>query len=308
MESAAGAAVVVFGSINVDTVFNVDEFPQPGETRGGAEVLDSLGGKGANQAVAAARLGASVVMVGCVGDDPGGDLALGQLRSEGVDVSNCRRVPQIGTGRAGILVDRYGENLIVVADGANATLAPEDARRSAGQIASAGAVVAQLETPIAGVAEVFRRAHASGARTILNAAPASELPPEVTGLVDVLIVNRGEAAALARSAGADPAAHVRTLAQGLAIEVIIVTMGEQGALVWHRGVAEEIPAPSVEAVDSTGAGDAFVGAFSQALARGDSPERAARRACIAGGLAATRRGAMLAMPWRDEVEAKLARR
>jgi ribokinase len=299
--------VLVFGSVNLDTVFTIDEFPQPGETRAGAEVSVSLGGKGANQAVAAARLGANVVFVGCVGDDPEADLALRQLRSEGVDVEKCRRVSGVSTGRAGILVNRHGENLIVVADGANAALGPDDARSSADRIASAGAVVAQLETPIAGVSEAFREARESGARTILNAAPASDLPTEVTGLVDVLVVNQSEAATMACSDGADATEDARTLAQRLGIEMIIVTMGERGALLWRRGAAREIPAPSVDAVDSTGAGDAFVGALSHGLAGDEAPELAARRGCVAGGLAATRRGAMRAMPRRDEVEAELGR-
>jgi ribokinase len=307
-EPSATAKVLVFGSINVDTVFNVDECPQPGETRGGAEVLDSLGGKGANQAVAAARQSASVVMVGCVGQDAGGDLALDQLRSEGVDVSDCRRVPDVATGRAGVVVDGRGENMIVVADGANAELGPDDASASAARLVSADVVVAQLETPIAGVAAAFREARAAGVRTILNAAPARELGADVTDLVDVLIVNRVEAAALARSSGADPQADVRMLSETLGIEVIVMTMGERGALVWYDGVADEIPAPSVEALDSTGAGDAFVGAFAQALAEDARPDAAARRACIAGALAATRRGAMPASPLREEVEAELAKR
>jgi ribokinase len=307
-EPSAAGKVLVFGSINVDTVFNVDEFPQPGETRGGAEVLDSLGGKGANQAVAAARQQASVVMVGCVGQDAGGDLALGQLRSEGVDVSECRRVADVATGRAGVVVDGHGENMIVVADGANAELGPDDATRSGAQLGSAGVVVAQLETPVAGVAAAFREARAAGVRTILNAAPAGELGADVTDLVDVLMVNRVEAAALARSSGADAQADIRMLADSLGIEVIVVTMGARGALVWHEGAAGEIPAPLVDAVDSTGAGDAFVGAFAQALADGARPEPAARRACTAGALAATRRGAMPAIPLREEVEAELANR
>jgi ribokinase len=300
--------VVVFGSINVDTVFGVDEFPQPGETRGGADVLDSLGGKGANQAVAAARQGANVAMVGCLGEDPGGDLALGQLRSEGVDVSRCRRVPGVPTGRAGVVVDRHGENMIVVADGANAELGPEDAGRMADDIASAEAFVAQLETPIAGVAEALRAARTAQVRTILNAAPARALPGEVTDLVDVLIVNRVEAAALAGSSDGEPQDDARALAQDLEIEVIVLTLGERGSLVWQEGAGDEVPAHAVEAVDSTGAGDAFVGAFAGALADGSEAGPAAQRASIAGALAATRRGAMPAMPSRGEVEAEVTKR
>jgi ribokinase len=308
MESSAAGGVLVFGSINIDIVFRVDEFPQPGETRAGAEVFDSLGGKGANQAVAAARQGARVAMVGCVGQDRGGDLALDQLRAEGVDVERCRRVPDVATGRAGVVVDRRGENLIVVADGANAELAPDDARRNDDKIGAARALVAQFETPAAGVAEALAQARASGVKTILNAAPARDLPAEMAELVDILIVNRGEAAAIAGSCAGDAEADLRTLAQTLGIAVIVMTMGEQGASVWQEGALQEVAAPSVEAVDSTGAGDAFVGAFSQALADGAAPDAAARRASIAGGLAATRRGAMPAMPLRDQVDAEFAKR
>jgi ribokinase len=308
MGSSGAGGVLVFGSINVDNVFRVDDFPQPGETRAGGEVADSLGGKGSNQAVAAARQGARVAMVGCVGQDGGGDLALAELEAEGIDIGGCRRVPDVPTGRAGILVDRHGENMIVVADGANGELGADDARSAADQIGASRAVVAQLETPIPGVAEAFAVAREAGVETVLNAAPAKDLPGDLTRLIGVLIVNRVEAATLAGSGGDDAEADVRRLAEGFEAEVVVMTMGERGALVWHDAALRHVDAPRVDAVDTTGAGDAFVGAFAQAIANGVPPEPAARRACVAGALAATRPGAMPAMPRREQVDAELARR
>ena len=269
--------LTVVGSLNVDVVVRAPALPRPGETLLGTSVTRLPGGKGANQAVALAGLGVDVALVGAVGDDADGALCLASL--PGVDVSGVRRVA-VPTGLALIQVDDAGENTIVVVPGANALAeAP----------AVVGDLLAQLEVPLDVVAESVRRATGL---VVLNAAPAAALPVELLAQVDVLVVNESEAALLP----ADP--EVR---QG-----VVVTLGARGAVVTSAdGTRTTVPSPVVAAVDTVGAGDAFVGALVAALLEGRDLVEAARHGCAAGAIAVTRPGARSA-PTRDELRSALA--
>ncbi|MDQ6674295.1 MAG: ribokinase [Chloroflexota bacterium] len=294
--------VVVVGSLNMDLIVKVPHLPRAGETVVGDSLLRAPGGKGANQAVAAARLGASVAMIGRVGHDSfGRDLTRG-LRDEGISTRWVRGSDH-PTGAALIEVDDRGENSIAVAPGANADLLPEDVPRKA--IEAADVVVAPLEVPLASIEEAFRLARLAGVRTVLNAAPAQSVRPSLLGLADVVICNEIELAMLLGQAvtkGEEgPAARALRSWPG---QVVIVTLGERGALGAAADEDIEQPTYPVQVVDSTGAGDAFVAGFSTALHTADI-KAALRLGCAAGALATTRRGAQPSMPSLAEVSALL---
>ncbi len=308
--------VIVVGSVNVDLVVRSPRLPGPGETTTGGTFEQHHGGKGANQAVAAARLGADVRFIGAVGADSFGSEARASLAASGVDVAGLASDGAV-TGIALILVDRAGENLIAVASGANWALgadAVEDALNRLGSLAGDVVLVANELAPAA-VAAALRSARAAGARTILNPAPADGFDRSLLEMVDILTPNRVELALLAGSdlagsglagsglARMDPVEAARSLAVG---EAVIVTLGSGGALVVPRdGPARSVAATPVEAIDTTGAGDAFNGALAAALAEGRSFEEAVRRAVAAGGLATTRVGAREGMPTTAELAAVL---
>ncbi|MCC7490755.1 MAG: ribokinase [Fimbriimonadaceae bacterium] len=289
------AKLVVVGSANTDLVCQVPRLPQPGETVTGGTYFVAAGGKGANQAVAAARLGAAVTLVARLGDDSHGDAALAGYQTAGIDTRYLHRSPG-ASGVALILVQADGENLIAVAPGANARLTPADVASAAPAFAGAQAVLLQLEVPLPTVLAAARAGRAAGALVLLNPAPMPPdgLPPELLACCDVLTPNRGEAVAL----GGDPASLA---------PLVVVTQGAAGALVHQHGVVTAVPAPVVAAIDAVGAGDAFNGALAVGLAEGLQPLAAVRRACVAGALAATRLGAQPALPTRAEVDAWLAR-
>jgi ribokinase len=278
-----GPAVTVVGSINLDLVATGPRLPAPGETVTGATLARHPGGKGANQALAARRLGASVRLVGRIGADAMGDEALTLLRQDGVDLAGCVVDPAAPTGVALIAVAEGGENLIVVAPGANATFTPDRLGASPD-----GALIVQLELPIDSVAAAV--AAAQGFVTA-NLAPAAEVPDALLARADLVVVNEAEAAfygeRLRRAGG-----------------LVAVTLGARGARL-YRGAAllAEAAPPKVEAVDSTGAGDAFVAALTIALLEGQAPAGALGFACTAGALAATRAGAQPSLPTRTEVDA-----
>lgn len=295
--------IVVVGSLNCDYVVRVPRHPRPGETVLGSGHAKHLGGKGANQAVAAARLGARVRMLGCIGVDPEGDAFRSALATEGIDVSWLARV-DAPTGAAFVAVDETGQNAIAVSPGANHYLATEHLQEAA--FAGARAVVLQLEIPIAVVRSAARRARAHGARVILNAAPPAPLADEDLGDLDVLVVNEHEAAALAGQGGAcrSPEEAV-SLAERLRgrVPLAVVTLGAAGAVLADASGAVHEPAFAITPVDTTGAGDAFVGALAVALSEGRPPRDALRFANAAGALATTKHGAQPSMPRRVEVEA-----
>lgn len=277
--------ITVVGSVNLDLVASGAELPAAGETVTGAVLARHPGGKGANQALAAARLGAQVRLTARVGADPFANEALALLRAEGVDLSAVAVDPVAPTGVALIAVSPSGENQIVVAPGANATFTPD-------QLTAAieGALICQLELPIPTVAAAVAQAPSFVA---LNLAPATEIPEALFARADLIIVNETEAAFYG------PALH---RAEGL----VALTLGARGAELYRHGekVAAATP-PKVRVVDTTGAGDAFVGALVVALIENQPPGEALAFACAAGALAATRPGAQTSLPRRAEVEAIL---
>ena len=300
--------VTVVGSINQDMVARVPRLPGAGQTVLGHELLIVPGGKGLNQAVAAARSGASTAFIGMVGQDSAGTHLLAVLSDEGIDTHGVLRVGAL-TGRALIAVADDGENHIVVVPGANWVVSPAHIDHHRVRIDSARVVLAQLEIPMDAVEEAMQRAKAGGAHTILNATPPVELPPALIRSIDFLVVNEHEAAAMAEmsvSTPADAAAAGAALrAQGCG--VAIVTLGSEGAVLVSEDATLHEPAIPVEAVDTTAAGDAFAGGFAARLAEGASLADALRWAVAAGSLAVTSLGAAPSIPVRADVERLLGR-
>jgi ribokinase len=300
--------VIVVGSVNVDLVVRSARLPAPGETITGGSFEQHPGGKGGNQAVAAARLGAPVHMLGAVGAESFGRDARAALIAAGVHVAGLSTDRDEATGIALILVDGAGENVISVASGANLALGPDAIERELGRLGTlAGDVVlVSNELAPAAAAAALRGGRAGGARTIFNPAPAVGIDVAWLEFVDILTPNRGE---LRMLAGAVPDADLVMTARGLAVhEAVIVTLGSEGALVVpHEGEPWSVPAIAADVLDTTGAGDAFNGALAASLAAGRSLEEAVRRAVVAGGLATTRIGAREGMPTSEELEAALGR-
>ena len=289
--------VVVVGSLNQDLVARVPRIPAPGETVLAAGHATFAGGKGANQATAAARLGARVAMVGRVGDDDFGRQLVAGLAADGINTDFVTVDDELGSGLALINVDEAGENAITVSAGANGRVGTADVDAAAELIEAASIVLLQLEVPIAAVAAAVAAARGT---VILNPAPAAELQAELLAGIDILIPNETELALLSSRPVAD-AAEVAIAAGSLPVADVVVTMGGNGALVVRRSGAQHLAAPTVTAVDTTGAGDAFCGALAAELARGAHLEAAARFAVRAAAVAVTRHGAQAAMPTRDEV-------
>jgi ribokinase len=295
--------IVVVGSVNADMVVKSDRIPAPGETVVGGTFVMAAGGKGANQAVAAARLGAQVTLVAKVGRDIFGEQSLQNFRSEGIDTEYITSDPQTATGVALILVDRRGENLISVASGANAALGPEEVARAADAIRAANVLLLQLEVPLDTVRYAAKLAAAAGVPVILNPAPAVELDDALLSQVTILTPNESEAQRLTGIAVVDdPSAHAageKLLARG--VRNVIITMGAQGALWIAPGQHCHFPTVAVEAVDTTAAGDAFNGSLACGVAAGQSLEAAIRQGCLAGALATTRLGAQPSLPTSAEL-------
>ncbi len=298
--------VVIVGSVNVDLVVIAPRLPGPGETVTGGDVARHQGGKGANQAVAAARLGAEVAFVGAIGADDFGAAARAALEAEGIATAHLASVDR-PTGVALIVVDEHAENLIAVAPGANAALtAPAvDDALAALAIGRGDVVLACREIPPAAVRAALGAARRAGAIAILNPAPADGLDAATLALADVLTPNAAELAVLAGSG--PPAEAARSLLRGgPAGRAAVVTLGAAGALVVRDAGPElALPALPVTPVDTTGAGDAFNGALAASLAAGHALADAARRAIVAGGLATTRQGARGGMPTAAELAAAL---
>ncbi len=291
--------IVVFGSINVDLTAYVERFPQPGETISGASFAVVPGGKGANQALAARRAGAAVAMVGAVGIDAFATSALSGLSDAGVDIVNVRRV-DAPTGVAMIHVDAQGQNAIVVVPGANGTVAATDLPDAA--LGPATTLVMQLEVPLAAVSVAAIRARSRGARVVLNAAPAFDLPAPLFSALDVLIVNEHEAEALAAACGVPASPESFAVAMHRRYRfAAIVTLGSAGALAAAAGTLLRVAAPEVDVVDTTGAGDALVGSLAAALDRDATWPRALAEGVAAGSLACARAGAQAALPRASEI-------
>lgn len=299
--------VVVVGSVNTDLVVRTATLPRPGETVPGGDFAVVGGGKGANAAVAAARLGATVAMVACVGEDAFGQARLADLAREGIGVGAVARSAEAPSGVALIIVDERGENSIIVVPGANGLLGPE--RVANLDLGPGDLLLTQLEVPLPTAEAALRRARAAGATTVLNAAPYVPAVASFLPLVDALVVNELEAADLlgwARIAVETALEAVGALlARGPG--AVALTLGAHGAFVGRGDDRRHLPAPVVTVVDTTAAGDAFTGALAAGLAAEDDFFAAARRGVVAGSLAVTRPGAQPSLPRRDEVAALLAR-
>jgi ribokinase len=301
------AQVIVVGSLNMDLVTRAPRIPQPGETIIGSGFHTLPGGKGANQAVAAARLGARVSMIGRVGNDAFGGLLLDNLAAAGVDHRHVISDSEAATGVALIVVDDAGQNSIVVASGANARLSPEDVEAGAGAIAAADVLLLQLESPMETVMRAAQIGRACGVTVVLNPAPARPLPDELLSLIDVLVPNESETALLAgmdveNQSDAEKAAAA-LLSMG--VGTVILTLGSRGALLAQEAGVDVFPAFEVTPVDTTAAGDAFMGGFAVALAEGRPLAEAVRWGNAAGALATTKLGAQPSLPTREMLEAML---
>ncbi len=294
----ANPVITVVGSSNTDIVVRVPHIPLPGETLMAGDIQHIPGGKGANQAVAARRIGAEVYFVGCLGDDSYGNAAAANLASEGLRLDHLAHIAGVPSGVALIAVAENGENSIVVAPGANARLTATDVDHASSAIQISDIVIAQLEIPITAVHQAFRLAREAGVGTLLNPAPAQLLTDRLLALVDILVCNETEAEALTSMVVTDQAsatAAARALhAHGP--DLVIVTLGGNGCLVATADAISHVPAFAVPVVDSTAAGDAFIGALAWRLALGDSPVAAAHYATAAAALSVGVAGAQPSLP------------
>jgi ribokinase len=299
------ARIVVVGSSNTDLVVRAPTLPAAGQTVLGTSFFRAAGGKGANQAVAAARLGARVTLVARVGRDEFGEASVSNLQREGIDTSFVIMDPDAPSGVALIIVTDEGENAIAVAPGANALLEPEDVDRAAEEIESADILLLQLETPMPTVAHAVSRARDAGVPVIMNPAPATPVDVRVLRDVSVLTPNTGEAIALVGGGGSgvDAARLAARKLRAAGVRRVIVTLGAEGALLEEEEMSVVRPAHSVAVVDTTAAGDAFNGALAVALAEGASLDAAADYANRAAALSTTREGAQPSLPTRPEVDA-----
>lgn len=285
--------VVVVGSANLDLVARASRLPKPGETVSGSHFFEACGGKGVNQAIAAARAGAKTGFIGALGRDHAGEILLTALVKDGVDVSAVQRV-SAPTGRALIGVSDSGENSIIVVPGANHAVSVDDIEKNKSLISSAKVLLCQLEVPLPVVQRAFELAGSSTTR-ILNPAPAQTLPDSLLGVVDIVTPNEYEVELLG---------GVNQL-QNLGIKTVIVTQGEKGAMVVDATGARQVDPYKVTAVDSTGAGDAFCGMLAARLAIGESMTNSLRAAVIAGALATQIEGAVPSLPLWSMVQIKL---
>ncbi len=302
--------ICVVGSINMDLVFRTPRMPVAGETISGHEFLQIAGGKGANQAVAAARAGAAVSMIACIGDDSYGQQSLQGLQSDSINCDHIQTIPACATGVAGIFVDDQGRNSIVIAPGANAHVSPAQITVASHAISGAQLLICQCETPLDSVIYAIGLATQHGIIVVFNPAPALALSDELLAQVHYLIVNETEARQLSGIAVTNLATaqqasdHLRQRGASC----VLLTMGEQGVMITDSNQSRHLAAIRVQAVDTTAAGDTFVGAFATALCQGLSPIDAAQRAQYAAALTVTRLGAQSSIPDRAAVEQFIAQR
>ncbi|MDD5139568.1 MAG: ribokinase [Verrucomicrobiales bacterium] len=302
--------VLVIGSSNTDLIIKAARIPKPGETILGGEFVRAAGGKGANQAVAAARAGGAVTFIARVGRDANGEQALAGFAADGINVSHVIRDAKTPSGVALIFVGKNGENSIAVASGANDKLSRADVRKAKGVLRRARVILLQLETPLKTVAASVALAAAAGVRVVLNPAPARPLPAQLLKRIYLLTPNQSEAELLTGVAVTNEAAAAKAADKLLArgVQNVIITMGSRGAFVSGKDVRQLIPGFKVSAVDATGAGDVFNGALVVALAEGRALLEAARFASAAAAISVTRFGAQPSAPARKEILAMLATR
>lgn len=295
------ADIIVIGSLNADLVFKSPRFPQPGETISGEDLQIIPGGKGANQAVAAARQGVKTSMIGRVGSDSFGPFLLENLKSNQVDTSHVLQTDS-ATGTAIIVVDANGQNSIVLSPGANGKVTPADVDTAS--FADFGLLLLQLEIPTPTVLRAAQRAHEHGLQVILNPAPAKPLPHELLANVDILIPNESELSLLTglpvNDVSSAEMAAKEILKQG--VQTVIVTLGSKGALLVTASQVTHVNTYKVDVVDTTAAGDAFIGGFASAMLSGKSLKDSVRYGCACGALATTKFGAQPSLPTKTEVE------
>ncbi len=309
MTPRSAPEVLVIGSANTDLVVQTQRLPAPGETLLGGAFFTASGGKGANQAVAAARAGARVTFVARVGSDDFGKEALRGLRRERIDTAYTLADPDLPSGVAFILLDAQGENSIVVASGANAALSPVQLDAAAPAFDRASICLLQLETPLPTVAHAIQLAAERSLPVILNPAPAQKLPPEVLSGLTLLTPNESETETLTgiRPHTEETARQSAEILRNQGVQTVLITLGARGALLVTDRETRRIPAPEVEAQDTTAAGDAFNGALACALGSGAPLKDAVAFANCAGALSVTRRGAQPSLPARAEIEELMAR-
>ena len=300
----AAPKIAVLGSINMDIVICCSHLPRPGETIIADSATEVCGGKGANQAVAAARLGADVTMIGCVGDDGFADHLLENLKRENIVVSHVTRRSNCASGLAVVSVEETGENSITVVPGANGMLSVQDAIAAADVIRSSHTLLLQMEVPVETIIAAINIARDSNTRVILDPAPAPKQFPKELLTADLICPNQSEAGMiLGREVGSvESARNAATELTHRGARNAIVTLGEQGAILSDGGPAEWIEPFHIDPVDTTAAGDAFAAALAVRWAEQTSLSEAARFACAAGAIAATRAGAQSAMPTGEEIE------
>ncbi len=300
--------ITVVGSANTDLTFRTPRFPYPGETLTGHSLHQCMGGKGANQAVAAARLGADATFIACVGSDAFGKAAMEAYASDGIHTTFIRQVKNQPTGTAAILVDDKAENCIIVVAGANATLTPADVMAALPVIQQSKAVLCQLETPADAAVEAFRIARAANVLTILTPAPAAHVTDELLALCDICVPNKTEIFTLTGQAihsESDALRAAKKLCER-GVKRVALTMGGEGVLLLDESGSTRIPAISVDAVDTTGAGDAFTAALAVSLAEGNTLADAARSASFVAAISVTRLGTQTSFPTIKEVNKWLA--
>jgi ribokinase len=296
--------ITVVGSYATGLTMKVNRLPSTGETLLGTGYRVDYGGKGSNQAVGSARLGAKVNFVARIGRDAFGEMALQLYRDEGIDVTHVKQTDAAPTGVGFIIVEAdSGSNCIVIDPGANELLTADDVSGCSAAFQSTSAVLTQLEIPVAAAEEALRRGRERGAITILNPAPVRPLPSSILQLIDVLTPNQVEAKVLtgrSPDAAIEPELLARELIRS-GVKQVVMTLGERGALIVTSSSSTHIPAIRVSAVDTTGAGDAFNAGLATALASGSGLEEAVQLAVVTGGLAVTREGVIPSLPSRDEV-------
>jgi ribokinase len=292
------ARIVVLGSLNLDLVVTVPHLPHPGQTVLGDGLASYPGGKGANQAVAAARLGGQVAMIGRVGNDSFGAGLIENLDRNGVDSSGVDRDPAAPTGAALIFVEAGGQNMIAVAPGANGTVGPMDAQRAVSRLVAGDVLVLQLEIPITVIEHAAVVARRAGAFVLLNAAPAQRLEPGLLSQLDALVVNEREANAFV---GHDDPSTAAAALRTLGPKLVIVTLGPSGSVFCNETGVHRVEPFDVESIDSTGAGDAFMGALAVGIARRLPTAAAVRFGNAAGAAATSSVGAQAALPRLDDL-------
>ncbi len=298
-----GRPVVVVGSLNMDLVMRAARVPAAGETLTGRHFATLPGGKGANQALACARLGAPVAMIGRVGSDAFGAILRGGLAQDGIDVSSVREQANEVSGVAMILVEDSGQNRIMLAPGANARLTNADLDAEAARIAAAALLVLQLEVPLAVVVHAMTLAKAAGVPVLLNPAPAGPIPDELWPAVDFLVPNESEASALTGLAVTNPqsAFAAARMLREKGVAHVLITLGAQGVVIVDAAGERHLPAQHVVAVDTTAAGDTFIGGLVAGLVEGMSLDEAAALGQAASAICVTRAGAQPSIPYRREL-------